>query len=86
MANQSDCYGTMFPSVEVMTHNRGVSGEVFGYRVDYEGAVLKKREAIVKAAAWDKCRQCSELESCYRLSTGRLLMELAVGTMPQTCY
>ncbi len=86
MANQSECYGKMFPSVEVMAHNRGVNGEVFGYRVDYEGAVLKKREAIVNAAAWDECRQCSDMESCCRLSAGMLLMELAVGSAPKSLY
>ena len=84
MGNENKCYGAMFPSAVVMVHNQAVSGQVFGYRVDYGGAVVQKREVLVNRSGWDKCLHCPDMESCYRLSMGSLLMELAVGTMPQT--
>jgi hypothetical protein len=86
MRNENGCYGKMFPSVIDIVHNHTVSGEVFGYRVDFGGAVVQKRESIVNRTGWDKCLECAELESCYRLSTGKLLMELVVRTVPQTLY
>jgi hypothetical protein len=86
MRSENGCYGKMFPSVLGIVHNHTVSGEVFGYRVDYGGQVAQTREAIVNRSGWDKCLQCSEMESCYRLSTVKLLMELALRTVPQTLY
>jgi len=86
MRSENVCYGKMFPSVTPMAHNQTISAEVFGYRVDYQGGVLQKREAIVNDVAWDKCLQCPNAESCYRLSTGKLLMELALQTVPQSLY
>jgi hypothetical protein len=69
-----------------MAPNQAVCGEVFGYRVDYGGQVAQTREAIVNRENWDKCLQCANVESCYRVSMGKLLMELAVRTVPQTLY
>jgi len=83
MRNDNECYGKMFPSVIDIVHNHTVSGQVFGYRVD---EVVQEREAVVSRSGWDKCQQCPDMESCYRLSTGRVLMELALRTIPQKPY
>jgi len=86
MNRESECYGKMFPSVVEMAHNRPVAGKVFGYEVDYPGQVAHKRETMVDRDAWQKCLECCDLNGCYRLSTGTMLMELAVKTTPQTLY
>lgn len=86
MSSENACYGKMFPCVASMGHNQTTSGEVFGYRVDVQGLVVQRREAIVDRRAWNKCMQCLDAESCYRLSTGKLLMELALQGVPQTFY
>jgi hypothetical protein len=67
-------------------HNTPVAGKVFGYEVDYPGQVARKRDATVNREAWEKCLECCDLDGCYRLSTGTMLMELAVKTSPQTLY
>ncbi len=86
MNREQECYGKMFPPVEEMAHNKGVRGKVFGYRMDYLGQVAQKRETIVDRDAWQKCMECRELDGCYRLSAGKMLMELAVKTSPQSLY
>ena len=86
MNRDQECYGKMFPPVVEMAHNRLVCGKVFGYQVDYPGQVAHKRDTTVDLDAWQKCLECRELDGCYRLSAGRMLMELAVKSMPQTLY
>lgn len=86
MNREQECYGKMFPSVVEMAHDRLVTGKVFGYEVDYPGQVAHKRDTMVDRDAWQKCLECPELDGCFRLSTGTMLMELAVKTMPQTLY
>lgn len=78
MNNAPDCYGRMFPSIAAMEHNKPVSGNVFGYQVQLPGIAVTRRGTTVNADAWRQCVACPEFESCYRLSTGRLLMEMAV--------
>jgi hypothetical protein len=86
MNREPECYGKMFPSIVEMAHNRAVAGKVFGYQLDYAGQVAHKRDATVDLEVWQKCLECRELDGCYRLSAGTMLMELAVKTMPQTLY
>jgi hypothetical protein len=86
MNGEPECYGKMFPSVVEMAHNRPVAGKVFGYEVDYEGQVAHKRMAKVDYDAWQRCLACCDLEGCYRLSAGTMLMELAVRTSRQSLY
>jgi hypothetical protein len=86
MNREQECYGKMFPSVVEMAHSRPVAGKVFGYEVDYQGQVAQKRGVIVNREAWQRCSECPELDGCYRLSAGTMLMELAVKTLPQTLY
>jgi hypothetical protein len=86
MNGKQECYGKMFPSIVEMAHNRLVAGRVFGYEVDYPGQVAHRRDARVDREAWQRCLECPDLDGCYRLSTGTMLIELTVKTMPQTLY
>lgn len=86
MNSEQECYGKMFPSIVEMVHDKPAAGRVFGFEVDYSGQVARKRDATVKRDAWRECLGCSEFDSCYRLSTGTILMELAVKTTPQALY
>jgi hypothetical protein len=69
-----------------MAYGKPVSGKVFGYQVDYPGQVATNRVATVHREEWRHCLECPELDGCYRLSSGSLLMELAVKTSPQTLF
>ena len=86
MNSEQECYGKMFPSIVEMVHDRPAAGKVFGFEVDYSGQVAWKRDATVSLDAWRECLGCSDFDSCYRLSTGTILMELAVKRTPQTLY
>jgi hypothetical protein len=86
MNREQECYGKMFPSVVEMAYNRAVVGKVFGYQLDCSGQVAQKRTSTVDRVAWEKCLECRELEGCFRLSTGTMLMELAVKTSPKSLY
>jgi len=82
--SEPDCYGQMLPSLRTPILNRPESGKVFGYRADYSGMVAKDRFVSVDRVAWKLCVACPELETCYRLSCGRLL--LVLRTLPQSAY
>lgn len=78
MKTKADCIGKMFPGVVHIAPNKLVTGKVFGYRVDNPGVVATNRVATVNREEWQHCLECSELDGCYRLSIGMMLMELAV--------
>ena len=78
MNTQPECYGQMFPPMLEMSRNRAISGAVFGYRVDMPGVAVTNRNITVNQEAWQRCVDCPALDSCYRLSHGTLLMQLAV--------
>lgn len=59
-------------------HNEAVTWKVFGYSVDHPGMVATNRVATVNREAWQHCLECPELDGCYRLSIGTVLMELAL--------
>jgi hypothetical protein len=86
MNGEQECYGKMFPSVVEMAHNRGVAGKVFGYQLDCLGQVAQQRYTTIDRDAWQKCLECRELDACFRLSAGTMLMELAVKTSPKSLY
>jgi len=86
MNREQECYGKMFPSIVEMAHNKLVAGKVFGYEMDYPGQVAHKRDTTVDREAWQRCVECPDLDGCYRLSAGTMLMELALKTMSQTLY
>lgn len=86
MNSKPECYGKMFPSLIEVAHKTPVEGKVFGYELNYEGQVAHRRVATVNRNAWEECLKCSELDGCYRISAGTMLMELAVKTLPQTLF
>jgi hypothetical protein len=61
-----------------LAQNKPVSGKVFGYQVDFPGVSATKRGVTVDREAWEECVGCPEFEGCYRISTGTILMELAL--------
>ena len=73
------CYGKMFPATLVKSANEDVRARVFGYRVEHTGMVETGRTVTTDRDAWEECSLCPSLDSCFRLSTGTLLMEIAVG-------
>jgi hypothetical protein len=86
MNGEPECYAKMFPPVVEMDYNNSVTGKVFGYEMDYPGQLAHRRDAIVNREAWRKCLACSHFDGCYRLSTGLMLMELAVKSSPHPLY
>jgi hypothetical protein len=78
MQNASACYGRMFPSIQATTTNLEVRGQVFGYRVEHTGVVASRRSVTTDHEAWARCASCPDFESCFHLSTGTLLMEVAL--------
>ena len=86
MNGRPECYGKMFPSLVEMAHNRQVAGKVFGYELTYEGQVAARRAATLNRDAWERCLECRDLEGCYRLSVGTMLMDLALRMSPQSLY
>jgi hypothetical protein len=86
MKHEQECYGNMFPPVVEMAHAKPVIGKIFGYHLDYPGQVAHTRDAVINREAWEKCLECPELDGCFRLSEGTMLMELAVMTSPKSLY
>jgi hypothetical protein len=76
----------MFPSVVEMAHEGVVVGKVFRYQLDYSGQVARMQGAIVDLDAWEKCLECHDLDVCFRLSAGTILIELALKTSPKSLY
>jgi hypothetical protein len=78
MKSEPDCYGKMFPPVITLAHDEPVAGKVFGYQIDRPGMVVTRRVITTSRDAWRHCLECPDLDGCYRLSTGTVLMEIAV--------
>jgi hypothetical protein len=78
MNAHASCYGRLFPPVDKLTPNRAVAGAVFGYELEQHGIVRGKRLVTTNLEAWDGCAKCPEFESCYRLSAGKMVMDLAL--------
>lgn len=74
------CYGTMFPSVLSLEADRPVSGKVFSFEIVRAGGTFVSRRKVgTNMQEWNDCLECSEFEHCYKLCTGRLALEAAVG-------
>jgi hypothetical protein len=73
-----DCYGKMFPPVIRQPDNVTMAGKVPSYHVEHSGVMATDRSVMVDEKAWRQCVLCEEHESCYRLSIGKLLLEIAL--------
>ena len=86
MNTEQKCYGNMFPSAIEVTYNSPIAGRVFGYDLQYSGQVAHWRSATVNNDAWAHCVKCPDFDGCYRLSIGKMLMEVAIKAEPVTQY
>jgi hypothetical protein len=68
----------MFPPLISLAHDEPVTGKVFGYQIDRPGMVVTRRVVTANREAWRQCLECPDFDACYRLSTGTVLMEIAV--------
>jgi len=57
--------------------DRETKGKVFGYRVEQPGVIPGRFALTADTNAWDECTSCPEFDSCYRFSSGKLMMEVA---------
>jgi hypothetical protein len=78
-ADIKDRFGNMFPPVTRHPDNVTVDGQVLSYRIARPGMFATERTVSVDREAWRECLKCEEYESCYRLSTSRLLLEIALS-------
>jgi hypothetical protein len=76
---EEDCYGKMFPPVIKRPNNVTTAGKVFSYYVRHPGLMATDRSVSVDQEAWRRCVRCEDCETCYRLSVGRLLLEIALS-------
>jgi len=72
------CYGKMFPDVLDVKTNQATAGKVLSYRIESKGLTRSGRSVSIDVAAWDDCMACSEFDSCYRLSSAKLMLEGAI--------
>ncbi len=86
MSREQEGYGMMSLRWWEMAHTKVVAGRVFGYQLDYSGQVAQRRDATADRDAWEKCLDCPELDGCYRLSMGTMLMELVLKTSAISLY
>ena len=80
MKTKPECYGSMFPPLISLTYNQPVAGKVFGYQIDQPGIAVRSRTVTTDREAWEDCLACPDFDSCYRLSAGKALMEIALKT------
>jgi hypothetical protein len=76
---EKDCCGKMFPSVIEPPGNVTMVGKVFSYHISQPGPMATDRWVSVDRGAWRRCVTCEDYETCYRLSIGRLLLEIALS-------
>jgi len=78
--NHKDCYGAMFPPTLRVDVDRPMRGKVFAYQLLTPGGIMcADRKVSVDVKAWDECVDCGEFELCYKLSLGKLALELAIS-------
>ncbi|MEW5977659.1 MAG: hypothetical protein AB1898_17835 [Acidobacteriota bacterium] len=78
MEKHQECYGKLFPSIESGESNVTHKGKVFSLRLERPGMAVTRREVGMDLRQWDECTGCPEFESCFKLSQGKITMELAV--------
>jgi hypothetical protein len=76
---EKECCGKMFSTVIGRPDNVAVAGEVFSYYIRRPGLMATDRSVSINHGAWRRCVACEGYETCYRLSVGRLLLEIALS-------
>ncbi|WP_339735561.1 hypothetical protein [uncultured Gimesia sp.] len=83
-SQHKDCFGTMFPDNLHLRNNQQNKGKVFSVWISQlEGAVLPVRsDRSIKTdiEQWDKCKECPEFDSCYKLNLAKVALESAITT------
>jgi hypothetical protein len=70
----------MFPSTLHVDADRRMRGKVFAYQFLTPGRFMRAdRNVATGVMARDECVDCGEFEPCYKLSLGRLALEIAIG-------
>lgn len=78
MTEHKPCYGTMFPDLIAPVDTGMHSGEVFSFEIKNFGLTHGERRVDVAMDAWEECLRCSDFEDCYKLSTGKLMLQTAI--------
>ncbi|MDQ2092458.1 hypothetical protein [Marimonas arenosa] len=78
MATHKPCYGKMFPEVPGPSNSDPKTGKVFSFASESMGLAPPTMRAEHSAAEWDDCLKCEDFDSCYKLSTGKLLLLAAI--------
>jgi hypothetical protein len=66
------------PPSLVKADNKEVKATVFGCLIDHTGVVETGRRVPPPCGGMEQCTVCPDRESCFRLSTETLLMEIAL--------
>jgi hypothetical protein len=77
MKSHAPCYGQLFSTAGRIAADCEVRGKVFEHRVEHPGVIPVGFAVTANIDAWDECTACPEFATCYPLSAGKLLMELA---------
>lgn len=73
-----DCYGQMFPNEADLQSDQDAKGKVFSSHVKKKGLSIPEKTAHVNIEEWDDCLTCSEFDSCYKMSTGKMAILNAI--------
>jgi hypothetical protein len=78
MTERRACYGTLFPDVMPPVAPGVQAGRVFSFELTSIGLARGERRVDVDLEAWEKCVECPDFDSCYRLSSGKLMLQSAI--------
>jgi hypothetical protein len=78
MKEHKTCYGMLFPSAGFRQSAKERADGPFGYEFEQPGTVRRPPRLTVDLDAWDRCVECPEFDSCQRLSTAKVLLDMAV--------
>lgn len=78
MTARKPCYGTMFPDV-VAPFDTGIRrGKALSFEIKNIGLARGERRVEVSEKEWDDCLGCPDFETCYKLSTAKLMLQNAI--------
>jgi len=72
------CYGTMFPDLSRLEHNRPCKGKVFTALATSQGIGVQSRNLTVDDSEWASCQLCPVYQSCYDLCMAQLSLRSAL--------